>query len=354
MRLVHPTEPVRGRARVRLPRKLALAAAALVLALAAAEIAVRVSGRADLAPLGGDEKNNDWKALVHRPSSVPGLDYELVPNLDTTSREMHIRTNSIGQRDDEPLPGDAPGLWRIAALGDSITFAFHVEPEEGFASLLERRLNDTPLCPGRRADIVNFGVSGYSTPDEVAQFAAKGLPLGPDLVLLEYCLNDPETEPIQPLPRFFARTEWWERSALLRWIGQTWRRRQMSAAPGEDYMQALHRRDHPGWRAVEGAFAELRGLVEPRGIPVVVAIFPMLTPKAWPNYPYESVHAQVAELARANGFLAVDLFPLFAGRTLAEVAVSDDDPHPNALGHQLAADGILAFLRAHPELCAAH
>src|SRR5262245_34395694 len=98
MRLVQSTEAVRARAR--LSRKLALAAVALLAALAAAEIAVRVSGRADLPAIGGDEKNNDWKALIHRPSGVPGLTYELVPKLDTTAREMHIRTNSIGQRDD--------------------------------------------------------------------------------------------------------------------------------------------------------------------------------------------------------------------------------------------------------------
>jgi hypothetical protein len=45
----------------------------------------------------------EWRELVHRPSDVPGLLYELAPNVESESKSTIVRTNSHGMRDREPL-----------------------------------------------------------------------------------------------------------------------------------------------------------------------------------------------------------------------------------------------------------
>ena len=79
-----------------------------------------------------------WRDLLHQPSSIPGLAYELAPGREGHSRGAMVKINSLGMRDDEPR-SDA-SLSRIAVIGDSIAFGFGVREEYTFSSVLERLL----------------------------------------------------------------------------------------------------------------------------------------------------------------------------------------------------------------------
>lgn len=74
-----------------------------------------------------------------------------------TSREFRIRQqyNTAGMRGNRDYPAEpAPGVNRIALIGDSFTEAREVEAALTWGSLLENRLD--------RTEILNFGVAGYS------------------------------------------------------------------------------------------------------------------------------------------------------------------------------------------------
>jgi hypothetical protein len=68
---------------------------------------------------------------------------------------------------------------------------------------------------GPTFEVLNMGVGGYSTADEALILEYKAMPLRPRLVLVQYFLNDPDTDPAQPLPAFFHETRWWQHSHLL-------------------------------------------------------------------------------------------------------------------------------------------
>lgn len=323
---------------------------ALALAFAAGEIAARALNLARIAPL-AKRDGGLWYDMVHRRASVPGLAYELVPGLDRESIGVHLRTNSLGMRDSEPQPV-APDLVRILALGDSITFGWSVEEEQSFCWLLERDLADSPLARGRRFELLNTGVSGYSTRDEVAALEGKWLALAPRLVLVCYSLNDPEIEPNQPLSRYFADPPWWQSSQLALAVHKWLERRRIAQLGQGNWYRYLHEPSTNSWRSVQAGFARLDALARERGFQVAIVIFPMFHFTPWSEYEFRREQAQVAAEAARHGFAVLDLLPRFEREDPHAVTLKEFDPHPTPLGHAIAAEEILRFLESHPELLA--
>src|SRR5262245_62263521 len=128
-------------------------------------------------------------------SKNPMIGYEMQPHYSYSGRAMrfydyHDRSNDLGFRDrDHPVAKPA-GTFRIIVLGDSLTQGLGLpdQPEQIFTGVLERAL----LARGQRVEVLNFGISGYNTQQEVYTLKDKGLVFKPDLVILAYCLNDTE------------------------------------------------------------------------------------------------------------------------------------------------------------------
>src|SRR6185295_13051929 len=92
-----------------------------------------------------------------------------------------VVTSSLGFRGREHAVPKPPGAFRILGLGDSFTFGRHA-PDEVYLELLEARLR----ARGFPVDVINAGVPGYDTAQELGQLRKAGLGLGPDLVLLGF------------------------------------------------------------------------------------------------------------------------------------------------------------------------
>jgi hypothetical protein len=75
-----------------------------------------------------------------------------------------------------------PGKVRVLALGDSMTYGLGVEDDETYSAVLEK------LDP--RLEVVNAGVAGYSTAEELLLLREQGLRLAPDVVLVAFLWND--------------------------------------------------------------------------------------------------------------------------------------------------------------------
>jgi len=110
---------------------------------------------------------NNW--LVRDPE----LGYKLKPR---------DGVNSFGIRHEEIGPNRQPGVSRALVIGDSV--AFH---KDGFVTLLRELMNETQQA---RIEVVNASVPGYTTFQERRFLERDLLVLRPDLVILQYCLND--------------------------------------------------------------------------------------------------------------------------------------------------------------------
>jgi lysophospholipase L1-like esterase len=82
------------------------------------------------------------------------------------------------------------GIFRILVLGDSFTEASNVPEEATFSKQLENRLN-RQRADGRRIQVLNAGVIGYSPVLEYLFLKDVGLAYRPDVVLVMFFMNDP-------------------------------------------------------------------------------------------------------------------------------------------------------------------
>jgi lysophospholipase L1-like esterase len=281
--------------------------------------------------------------MLFRRSSVPGLPYEMAPNMEKIADGVWVRTNGYGMRDREPLPDDTPSLFRIVAIGDSFAFGLGVPVEEAFPRVLEKLLNDS-ATNGMRYEVLNLAVPGYSTWEEALALKYKGLKWHPKLVVLGYCLNDPETEPLQPLDLYFHRPSWWEHSHLLRLFALWHTLLDTKIHGGGDYYFYLHSPQRKNWQSVVDAFRDIGNMVRLEGGAVLLVIFPINEVNSWSEYRYRPIHQQVAAAAKAEGFHVLDLYDVYAQHEPKSLRVAPADHHPDALGHALAAQAIKATL----------
>lgn len=102
-----------------------------------------------------------------------------------------VRINRDGLRDREHSLEKPAGSLRVALLGDSYLEALNVPFEKTFAALLESQLQGCAQPHGQVAEVINFGVAGYSTAQELLTYRARARKYHPDIVVLAvYTGND--------------------------------------------------------------------------------------------------------------------------------------------------------------------
>ena len=100
-----------------------------------------------------------------------------------------ITTNQAGLRGikDYTVP-KPPNTYRIAMLGDSMLFGFGVADNEVVSYQLEHLLNRT--AKNRKFEVLNFGVSGFGTAEQLVAYEKLVRPYKPDAVVVFYFSND--------------------------------------------------------------------------------------------------------------------------------------------------------------------
>jgi hypothetical protein len=117
----------------------------------------------------------------------------------TREGRAFIEVNSDGLRDVEHAQTAAPGVVRIAVMGDSYTLARQVALDDTFWNVAERALGACPHLPGDRVEMINFGVVGYSTAQELRMYERRARKYAPDLVVLAFLSGNDVSDNYAPL-----------------------------------------------------------------------------------------------------------------------------------------------------------
>ncbi|MEG4228024.1 SGNH/GDSL hydrolase family protein [Microcoleus sp. N9_B2] len=124
----------------------------------------------------------------------PDLGWQLKPGVSgewNGEGESFVQVNSEGLRDREHTKAKPPNTLRIAVLGDSFTEAIHVPVEQTFWSKLERKLGNCEAVKGRKnVEVMNFGVQGYGTAQELIMLRKKVWDYSPDIVILAFFVGN--------------------------------------------------------------------------------------------------------------------------------------------------------------------
>jgi GDSL-like Lipase/Acylhydrolase family len=125
-----------------------------------------------------------------------------------TEGEAHIKISSDGLRDREHSRKKPPNTVRIAVFGDSMAEALQVPAEATFWSVVERRVRECKAFGSRDIEVLNFGVSGYGTAQELLTLRHRASDYEPDVVVLAFYAgndvrnNSRELEPMKLRPFF--------------------------------------------------------------------------------------------------------------------------------------------------------
>ena len=282
--------------------------------------------------------------------------FEHEPNFRGRDRfGSEIRINSYGLREREFDHKKPSGTVRILVLGDSVTFGDGVAAEEAFP----RRLEELLALKLGSAQVLNAGVRGYNTYQELRLLEETGAALEPDVVLLFYTTNDAEPFSkqgglIDPRFGWAVRTKDLikQHSYLYAFFRKNLEVLRQNASP-EKFMETYNDQfdpKSPGWIASYESLKEMKALTDAHGARLVLAVYPRLEWTA-EGYPPASgrIHGQILDAGRSLGIETIDLLaPLMRGAPDASaIKITPSDTfHPNPKGHQLIADILGSALEA--------
>lgn len=265
---------------------------------------------------------------------APRVGYEIIPSVSE-------QVNSLGMRGPERPEHKPEGGYRVLVIGDSVAFGVGVAMGDTFAAKLEDRLRTA--VGNRYVDVLNAGVSGYNTIQQLAVLETRLARHRPDAVVVSYCPNDVDSTPmlfktgdafcfycVGAEPRLYPA--WWiEHSALFRRLVVA----REAAFRGLTEKQRSRAENLAALRAIGARLAEAK-------VTFVVVIFPYLL-ESLTKYPPQNVelHREVKSIVDAAGGVTIDFHPIWLDRdhrTLRNRLDPSDYVHPNEDGHREAAD----------------
>lgn len=283
---------------------------------------------------------------IYQKSDNPFLRYELVPG----SSYGHASVNSLGFRGREYQVAKPENTFRIVMIGDSETLSFLLKPDETLAAQLEGLLNKQSAS--LHYEVLNFGVEGYCTLQELELLRTKALKYDPNLIILNYCLNDPEPGEYYLNKNFLMR-----HSALARYtsyrIKKGMIRRERKKLGISDELENYNYYYQPRYfNHVKEAILEMAAIAKTQNNKLVVVIFPTSSTQVKDfkqNYPYKHLHRKVLTID-ASDIVFIDLTDEFnrRGMTPQEVSINYayDESHKNPAALGVSAEYIAAILKS--------
>ena len=283
------------------------------------------------------------------------LNWRYVPGSEVQQGKVLHKYNSIGFRDVDHALQKPTGIKRVVIVGDSVTDAGGVEQEAMFSTRLQVGLGPT-------YEVITLAMGGLNTPQEVHLLEKEGLPYKPDLVILNFVLNDADfhTEyhatkryhsdkdnvvgilglPINPSFKRALKS-----SSLVYFVKQRFEHVYglIQGNDKTDYFDSLWNKAE-NRKKVTDSFDQLQRMSESSAFRVLIIIWPILT--QFPNYKFDSIHHWVSTESEARGFKVLDLLPHFSLQSYRKLQITaEDNVHPNHLGHEIAAEAFLDWAR---------
>jgi hypothetical protein len=176
----------------KVPIKLLLVFGSVLLTLLALELAVRACFSIERIPPSHNNLCCEFPNLNNLSCEYDELlGWRHIPNRTSlfyqSEHETTLSYNSQGFRGPEYDVEKPADVFRIAVLGDSFAECYTVEFEDLFSEVLRQNLKEQT---GRKIEVMNFGVTGYSTDQQLLLFQEKVKLYNPDLTVLMFHDND--------------------------------------------------------------------------------------------------------------------------------------------------------------------
>lgn len=284
----------------------------------------------------------DAAGRISQGSKNPRIVHELIPGAESLFDGFHvrlplthIRINSHGFRDLERPVERPPEVFRIAVLGDSFTFGIGVEIEDTFPKVIERMLAKE-ASPDRRYEVLNMGVFGFNTADEVEYYLDRGEAFSPNVVVVQFLNNDVvDNGKVLRLFDHFKSEYEKERGPLPPGdsddMSELWRKADEQARKEDEA-----RPEEAFRKIVEEPLRRLGAKLDERKARVFILLI---------QGPEDYAIARFEELSNCCGFGLIRADGEF-GMKRDQLSLTRLDPHPNPEGHRLIGRKVFKALAA--------
>jgi lysophospholipase L1-like esterase len=288
--------------------------------------------------IGTGEKQTDLPQIFpfSKESENPLLHAELIPNhyqlfngftvkLNTTI----IKINSDGFRDEEYSIEKPPNTVRIIALGDSFTFGWGVNLSDTYVKVLERKLNE--MNATANFQVMNFGVPGYNTLEEIEFLKQKGLKYKPDIVLLGYAAGDLHNNTKIKTGEFPKKA-----SEIVEELFSNSTEKQKEVLKSFFSFQLLEEDVSKNFdtnleKIVLSPLNELATYQKEQQFKVIIVFLTRITLLE---------KEKISELSKKHGFCIIDVFEEIKKYNFNSITMPSPDRHYNELGHNIIANSI--------------
>lgn len=260
-----------------------------------------------------------------------------------------VQVNALGLRDREIGPCD-PSEQRVLFLGDSVTYGHGQAAETTFAREVERLLTGS----GRAVRVINAGIPGWSTRQELAFYREHGRALCAELVLVGFVLND-----VNELKRGLVEIGAERSLAATRAV--TWLATHSAAFAlvKEAYVTALdpasreigavqelvRRADAPevqrAMQLVEDDLLALAALAREHGARIGLVLFPFRFQLE--DAQLDAPQARLRTFGARNDVPVLDTIPVLRRHEPDDVLMDQD--HFTALGHRVVGQAVAEWVR---------
>ncbi|MBI1784933.1 SGNH/GDSL hydrolase family protein [Candidatus Sumerlaeota bacterium] len=319
--------------------------------MAAVELAIRVyvlrihyslkDFRPD-APAVRDPSHELTLPEIYTSSENPRILYRLRPSVTGIFQGVPYTSNVLGMREAE-VNEKTSGTLRVIGLGDSGMFGWRVAVEDTYLKLLEGELRRV-WGKERKIEVLNGAVPGYNAVQEAELFHESLAKLRPDLVIVQYDLNDINLSHSLVDANLFRLDHFYLSSLLDIWRGTYYGLDSMIAVGQEGTMVKKYSY-MIGWEPLAQAYRRLRDECRALGITLIAVpeTHDLLDPLIWARH-RDLRYDRFRILCRRLEIPCVETFqPIFdcaLANGFTEKSFCVDypaDPHPNRLRHALMA-----------------
>lgn len=246
----------------------------------------------------------------------------------TGLKEPLIKINSQGFRGKEYDIHKPSDVYRIISLGDSYTFGLCIELNETYPKLLEQKLNQNL---NKSFEVLNFGVPGYNTKQELILLEKIGFNYHPDVIILgivdddgiDYDIIYPRESLKRRIRNFLIRQNTGYAMGLSKLMVRT-----LESNEFKKYGSEL------GKNLIIDSVKEIIYEIQTRDIDLIILLYE------------KGFRKDIIELAEEFNITVIDMQKVYSSRKIRreDTVLSSEDAHPSKLSNQIISEEVFKVL----------
>jgi lysophospholipase L1-like esterase len=290
----------------------------------------------------------------------------VIRNHHLSRRDINVKINSLGFRDNEISAEKKDSEIRILVIGDSITWGDYLQANEVYVERIEYYLNKG--CRDKKIEVINAGIGDVGLKEEMDILIDTGLSIYPDIVVVSFYLND--SRPPWGFPEELGYPGWLRRNSILAsHLYNKFKLWQWMKEKGMDRFDWIYKQDRLDWRHDQQAFLELadmakydwgaawdseswmslgtyfnklKDLSKENQFKVIVVAFPVVY-QIYADFLEDYPQRTLDKIARQNGFYYFDLLSVL--RTHNNEKLYFDQCHPRVKTNDIIGKSIADYVQ---------